>query len=94
MMAGNTEMKGKWNRTPTWIDSDTITPAVSGYKRGREVDLPGLLPVGWVFVEISIRLIAGLVTTDGKVKTETGERNVMLGMFAQKIRHEHQVLYR
>lgn len=84
MMAGNTEMKGKWNRTPTWIDSDTITPAVSGYKRGREVDLPGLLPVGWVFVEISIRLIAGLVTTDGKVKTETGERNVMLGMFAQK----------
>lgn len=84
MMAGNTEMKGKWNRTPTWIDSDTITPAVSGYKRGREIGLPGLLPKGWVFVEIHVRLVVGLSRSDGTYLGTDGERNITLGLLTKK----------
>lgn len=83
MMKGNTTIKGKWNRTPTWIDSDTITPAVSGYKRGREIDLPGLLPEGWVYVEISIRMISG-ITQKNNESFHLGERNITLGTFAQE----------
>jgi hypothetical protein len=57
MIAGNSTIKGQWNKTPTWIDPDTITPAVSGYKRGEtSIPLPGLLPEGWVFVEIRAKV--------------------------------------
>ncbi len=84
MMTGKNTIKGKWNRTPTWIDKDTVTPAVSGYKRGRDIDLPGLLPVGWVFVEIGIRLEGVVIASLGESQTVKEERNVIIGTFARK----------
>lgn len=84
MMSGKNTIKGKWNRTPTWVDRDTVTPAISGYKRGREIGLPGLLPVGWVFVEIHVRLAVGLSRSDGTYLGTNGERNITLGLLTKK----------
>lgn len=78
MIAGNNTIKGQWNKTPTWIDPDTITPAVSGYKRGEtSIPLPGLLPEGWVFVEIRAKIEGRIYDTDDFMKD-----NVTLACFA------------
>ena len=78
MLAGNTTIEGLWNKTPTWVDSDTVTPAISGYKRGRSINLPGLLPEGWVFVEIRAKMVGHVIGT-----TEEFADYVTIGGFAR-----------
>lgn len=80
MLAGNSTIKGQWNKTPTWIDPDTITPAVSGYKRGEtSIPLPGLLPEGIVYVEIRTKIKGFDITNKEGVS-----RYVSLGAFVKR----------
>ena len=83
-LSGATTIKGLWNKTPTWIDSDTTTPGVSGYMKKRDISLPGLLPTGWVWVEIRVRMNGVLRATIGDTNT-LAERNVVLGCFVNKL---------
>ncbi len=84
MLAGNSTIKGQWNKTPTWIDPDTITPAVSGYKRGEtSIPLPGLLPEGWVFVDLKIKMKGVLIPSIGYSDHEIDTRHVTISAFAE-----------
>lgn len=83
MLKGQNSIVGLWNKSPTWIDEDTITPAISGYKKGRDIGLPGRLPGNWVWVELKIRA-QGI---DNRMETNPNliEGNVTLGFFIKDL---------